>query len=337
MSSHKVTPTIPQLPSPASYYGRRYELPTDDNPSLPCMRSPDHVLVLTMSHYVVGAVRHYKAIRAHPDSERHSYRYCCDEHMRRDWQEHKNYCVPFVESRPEASMPGGPGRQVPLRNESYPNFTTAPSPGENTGSRGQPTRSYTVPLPPGSRATTAPEPTGNATSTTFQAVLFPYNEDRPRLVEVPCLAQPQSSGPTIWTPMPQGQLGGVQEITSMIITHGVGGAPLRFPLHLFYGTNSFGDGSPVNQVIARMTAGRSTYQWAGEESVLCVVAFTHCAQHFRNSHSDNHISTSPLAAFFWDDVIPHLYITLQAISWPLSSRVRALITLAVPPGLNLLL
>ncbi|KAG8951850.1 hypothetical protein FRC04_005542 [Tulasnella sp. 424] len=63
--------------------------------------------------------------------------------------------------------------------------------------------------------------------------------------------------------MPQGQLGGVQEITSMIITHGVGGAPLRFPLHLFYGTNSFGDGSPVNQVIARMTAGRSTYQWAG--------------------------------------------------------------------------
>lgn len=193
----------------------------------------------------------------------HTMWYCCDEHMRRDWQEHKNYCVPFVESRPEASMVGGPGRQVPSRNDSYPNFPTATSPVENTGSRGQPTRSYTVPLPPGSRATTAPEPTGNATSTTFQAVLFPYNEDRPRLVEVPCLAQPQSSGPTIWTPMPQGQLGGVQEITSMIITHGVGGAPLRFPLHLFYGTNSFGDGSPVNQVIARMTAGRSTYQWAG--------------------------------------------------------------------------
>jgi len=63
--------------------------------------------------------------------------------------------------------------------------------------------------------------------------------------------------------MPQEQLGNVQDITSMIITHGIGGAPLRFPLHLFYGTNSFGDGSPVNQTIARMTGGKAIYPWAG--------------------------------------------------------------------------
>jgi len=49
----------------------------------------------------------------------------------------------------------------------------------------------------------------------------------------------------------------------MIITHGIGGAPLRFPLHLFYGSSSFGDGSPINRTIQRMTAGKSIYPWSG--------------------------------------------------------------------------
>ncbi|KIO34110.1 hypothetical protein M407DRAFT_150790 [Tulasnella calospora MUT 4182] len=193
----------------------------------------------------------------------HNIWYCSVEHMQCNWETHKNYCEPF-EMRNAPSIVGPQSRQVPSRTDSYPpTFPSPTSPVDGINARGYPSRSYTVPLPPGSRAAAAPEPTGNASTTTFQAVLFPFNEERPRLVDVACLAQPQSSGPTIWTPMPQDQLGGIQEITSMIITHGVGGAPLRFPLHLFYGTNSFGDGSPVNQVIARMTAGKSTYQWAG--------------------------------------------------------------------------
>ncbi|KAG9001513.1 hypothetical protein FRB94_006545 [Tulasnella sp. JGI-2019a] len=203
--------------------------------------------------------------------------------MRQDWPGHREYCQPYnaaTNSFPSSSSSQGSPQYpyTPSVNSSLgpvspisvtsasgggyspenPSYAPGPPAGGGGGGGGntsptQSTRSAVSPVLPSSL---------NSTTTSFDAVLFPVNEDRPRIVRVPCHAQPQATGPTIWTPLPQEQLN-TEEITSMIITHGIGGSALRFPLHLFYGTNSFGDGSPLNRVIQRMTAGKSTYPWAG--------------------------------------------------------------------------
>lgn len=201
--------------------------------------------------------------------------------MKYDWPGHREVCQPYDASnalspaQPNSPQyPYTPGQSVgtpgpmspdppapsPPRggypSSENPSYTPGPSGGNISPSQSaRPSMSPTLPS------------SLNSTTTSFDAVLFPVNEDRPRIVRVPCHAQPQATGPTIWTPLPQEQLG-TEEITSMIITHGIGGSALRFPLHLFYGTNSFGDGSPLNRVIQRMTAGKSTYPWAGESGSL---------------------------------------------------------------------
>ncbi|KAG8854587.1 hypothetical protein FRB96_007457 [Tulasnella sp. 330] len=184
--------------------------------------------------------------------------------MRSHWPEHRQICQPYD---------GTPGNYFPPPQQEPSRYTLPPGQGgaQNPVSPTSPSEEYPL-RPPGGAASSPPQnrspvspvlPSSlNSTTTSFDAVLFPVNEERPRIVRVSCHAQPQATGPTIWTPLPQDQLG-TEEITSMIITHGIGGSALRFPLHLFYGTNSFGDGSPLNRVIQRMTAGKSTYPWAG--------------------------------------------------------------------------
>lgn len=199
-------------------------------------------------------------------------RYCSVEHMQYDWSTHRSYCRPF-EGSTEPSVGGSStaaSSQVPSPNNQYsPLLPIAP---RDTSGRGPPPNGPGFQQAPLSthpiNGTRNMSPSGPATTSEFDSVLFPWNEERPRIVRVPCLAQPQNSGPTIWTPMPQEQLGGIENITSMIITHGIGGAPLRFPLHLFYGSASFGDGSPINRTIERMTGGKATYPWAGQCRLL---------------------------------------------------------------------
>jgi hypothetical protein len=109
-------------------------------------------------------------------------------------------------------------------------------------------------------------PVGAAAS--FAALLFPADEERPRLIKVDCLAHTQSTGPCIWTPLAHPHIGGASEPASMVITNGVGGAPLRFPLHLFYRADFMMDGSRTNRAIYRLTGGRSVYEWRGNVLAL---------------------------------------------------------------------
>lgn len=192
--------------------------------------------------------------------------------MQHDWPTHRGYCQPHQE-RIDTSMGGSVNRQQVSPTSPYspigsagsnpsrsPNAITGRNPMTPDGQPFSPASANT-----GSNGPRSPvSPAGSASTNEFDAVIFPCNEERPRIIRVACLSQPQASGPTIWTPMPQEPLGNVQDVTSMIITHGIGGAPLRFPLHLFYGTNSFGDGSPINRTIQRMTGSKATYPWAGK-------------------------------------------------------------------------
>lgn len=194
--------------------------------------------------------------------------------MRYDWPSHRTYCQPYDGGQFSPSEQQSP--QYPYTPTSMGASTTPVSPTSAASASGYASESGSYSNGPStspnqnSRSPVSPilPSSLNSTTTSFDAVLFPVNEDRPRIVRVPCHAQPQATGPTIWTPLPQEQLG-TEEITSMIITHGIGGSPLRFPLHLFYGTNSFGDGSALNRVVQRMTAGKSTYPWAGESQSPC--------------------------------------------------------------------
>lgn len=104
---------------------------------------------------------------------------------------------------------------------------------------------------------------------TFSALILPVDEDRPRIIKVDCLAETQSSGPCLWSPIARPHVGGSRQPASMIVVHGVGGAPLRFPLHVFYRSDTHGEEPPVNQSIFRLTSsGRSKHVWRGNVVAL---------------------------------------------------------------------
>lgn len=102
----------------------------------------------------------------------------------------------------------------------------------------------------------------------YQAILFPCDGDQPQLIKIDCLARPQTQGPCKWTPLTGMFVGGSREPGSVVVTRGVGGAALRFPLHIFYRADFLQDGSPPNRSIARLTGGHATHQWNGNVIAL---------------------------------------------------------------------
>lgn len=102
----------------------------------------------------------------------------------------------------------------------------------------------------------------------YQAILFPCDSDTPQLIKVDCLARPQATGPCKWTPLVGMYIGGQREPGSVIVTRGVGGAGLRFPLQIFYRADFLVDGSAPNRSINRLTGGHATHQWNGNVIAL---------------------------------------------------------------------
>ncbi|KAF8603835.1 hypothetical protein BDV93DRAFT_544462 [Ceratobasidium sp. AG-I] len=103
----------------------------------------------------------------------------------------------------------------------------------------------------------------STTSITVQAMLFPIDQERPRLVPVTLRGAEQGDGSVDWTPRLSSLVGHESEVTSMIITKGVGGETLRFPLHLFFRTHFLTDGSRTNGCAYTLTHGQAQYQWKG--------------------------------------------------------------------------
>lgn len=55
---------------------------------------------------------------------------------------------------------------------------------------------------------------------------------------------------------------------SIVLTQGLNGEPLRFPLHVFYCSVALQRGSPVNRGIQRITSSAAAKPWAGPVVVL---------------------------------------------------------------------
>ncbi|CAG7847533.1 SubName: Full=Uncharacterized protein {ECO:0000313/EMBL:CCA72460.1} [Serendipita indica DSM 11827] len=183
--------------------------------------------------------------------------YCSTDHLNADWRRHRQTCVPFV-------------AQQPLSPTASPiHFTPDASP--------QP-----------------------ASSATFSALFFPADEDRPRVVRVNCTpASPRSmssaasnassaSGRSVTPPQQQAHALAIAataarpcqwdadtkpwlqsaNVGSVVLTHGLNGEPLRFPLHLFYVPDALAKGTPVNRSIYKLTNGLAPRKWSGNVIAL---------------------------------------------------------------------
>ena len=159
----------------------------------------------------------------------------------KDWRRHRATCVPFVPQQP-----------------------LSPSPSASN---------YNIDSPP--------QP---ASSATFSALYFPADEDRPRVVRVNCTPasppantqRPQSpqhamaiaataARPCQWEADTKPWLGS-PPTGSVVLTHGLNGEPLRFPLHLFYVPDALAKGTPVNRSIYKLTNGLAPRKWSGNVS-----------------------------------------------------------------------
>lgn len=89
----------------------------------------------------------------------------------------------------------------------------------------------------------------------------------PRTFSVACRLPPSSSTacptPVVHDFFPEGQP------YAVILTQGLNGEPLRFPLHIFYSPQSLSRGAPVNNAVRRITGGAQAIKpWCGPVVVL---------------------------------------------------------------------
>ncbi|KAI0294323.1 hypothetical protein B0F90DRAFT_1757554 [Multifurca ochricompacta] len=102
---------------------------------------------------------------------------------------------------------------------------------------------------------------------TVSAILFAPQEDSPRIITVNC--EPPRTPSQGTCPMPlihQHFPGG--EANNVVLTQGLNGEPLRFPLQLWYSSSALASNGPINQAIFRITSGAAPKPWCGLVMVL---------------------------------------------------------------------
>ncbi|TRM65386.1 hypothetical protein BD626DRAFT_398839 [Schizophyllum amplum] len=97
-----------------------------------------------------------------------------------------------------------------------------------------------------------------------QAILFLPEEERPRTIFVRCNGTYRASCPI---PLLSEYFPN-EDPDSILLTHGLNGETLRYPLHIWYSPNSLAKAAPVNRAIHHITAGGAPRSWCGT-----VVAF----------------------------------------------------------------
>lgn len=91
--------------------------------------------------------------------------------------------------------------------------------------------------------------------------------DRVRVTTVQC--RPQGTVSQGMCPTPIVQEWFPESVpNTIILTQGLNGEPLRFPLHIWYCPTSLQRGSPVNRAIYRITSGAAQKPWCGPVVVL---------------------------------------------------------------------
>ncbi|KAH9074875.1 hypothetical protein EDB83DRAFT_2353955 [Lactarius deliciosus] len=95
---------------------------------------------------------------------------------------------------------------------------------------------------------------------TVSAILFSPQEVNCEPPRTP--AQGTCPTPLVHGHFPGGQTG------SVVLTQGLNGEPLRFPLHLWYSPGALAVNAPINQAIFRITSGAAAKPWCGPVIVL---------------------------------------------------------------------
>ncbi|KDR68020.1 hypothetical protein GALMADRAFT_79249 [Galerina marginata CBS 339.88] len=102
---------------------------------------------------------------------------------------------------------------------------------------------------------------------TVSAILFSPEDERPKIVNVSCRPSPKASQGMCPIPILDNYFEG-NEVASLVLTEGLNGEPLRFPLHLWYAPQMLQKGNPVNRSIFHITSGAAEKPWCGPVVVL---------------------------------------------------------------------
>ncbi|KAJ7347706.1 hypothetical protein DFH08DRAFT_698644, partial [Mycena albidolilacea] len=91
------------------------------------------------------------------------------------------------------------------------------------------------------------------------AILFLADEERPRVISVRCRPPQRPSHGRCPVPALQPYFDAPPD--NVVLTQGLNGEPLRFPLHIFYSSSALNRSSPVNRAIYHITSGAAPKAW----------------------------------------------------------------------------
>jgi hypothetical protein len=116
--------------------------------------------------------------------------------------------------------------------------------------------------------------------------------ERPKIITVKCHSSQVPSKSMCPQPLISGHFSGGQ-IESIILTQGLNGEPLRFPLHLWYSPTALSRCAPINHSIYHITSGAAAKAWCG---TVVVLKFNGSR---RQGYSDARLNDLPaLSAYF---------------------------------------
>ncbi|KAF7345389.1 Hif prolyl hydroxylase [Mycena venus] len=98
------------------------------------------------------------------------------------------------------------------------------------------------------------------------AILFLADEDRPRIITVKCRPPQRPSHGLCPVPLLQPYFDAPPD--NVVLTQGLNGEPLRFPLHIFYSSTALNKASPINRSIYHITSGAASKPWYGNVVAL---------------------------------------------------------------------
>ncbi|KAJ7089884.1 hypothetical protein B0H15DRAFT_276523 [Mycena belliarum] len=97
-------------------------------------------------------------------------------------------------------------------------------------------------------------------------ILFVADEDRPRIISVKCHPPQRPSHGLCPIPLLQPYFDAPPE--NAVLTQGLNGEQLRFPLHVFYSPMALTNASPINRAIYHITSGAAPKPWCGNVVAL---------------------------------------------------------------------
>ncbi|KAJ6581000.1 hypothetical protein B0H19DRAFT_1228511 [Mycena capillaripes] len=112
----------------------------------------------------------------------------------------------------------------------------------------------------------ATPPPAESEDISVSAILFLAHADRPRIITVKCRLLHHPSHGLCPVPLLQPYFDAPPE--SVVLTQGLNGELLPFPLHVFYSPTALANGSPINRSIHHITSGAASKPWYGNVVAL---------------------------------------------------------------------